>query len=63
MVAYINGERYENNGGRLTVCCSPMGLFGSARWRLYCITITGNFYSIIKTFQYENLASSPRTFR
>jgi hypothetical protein len=34
MVAYINGERYENNGGRLTVCCSPMGLFGSARWRL-----------------------------
>lgn len=33
MVAYINGDVYENNIGRLTVCYNPNGLFGSARWR------------------------------
>ena len=32
MVAYINGDRYVNNG-RMSTCYNPNGLLGSGRWR------------------------------
>ena len=32
MVAYINGDRYTNNG-RMSTCFNPYGLLGRGRWK------------------------------
>ena len=32
MVAYINGDRYINNG-RMSTCYNPNGLLGRGRWK------------------------------
>ena len=32
MVAYINGDRYINNG-RMSTCFNPYGLLGRGRWK------------------------------
>ena len=32
IIAYINGDRYKNNGST-TTCSNPNGLLGNARWK------------------------------